>query len=77
MTCAAPCKLVLTGSVKVGGRKLRLTKLKRTLSGAATLTLRVDKRDLKLLRRARGKAKASIVMTVDGAAQRLAVALKA
>ncbi|HEX2103200.1 MAG TPA: PKD domain-containing protein [Solirubrobacteraceae bacterium] len=83
VSCSATCRLVLTGTVKVGGKRLRLGKLARALGArqAATLTLKVDRRDLKGLRRARGKAKATITLrsTSGGrsAVQTLAMTLAA
>jgi plastocyanin len=63
--CAAACKLVATGAVKVKGKRLRLARATKTLSsaGTTTLTLKVDRRDLKALRRAKGKAQATITIS--------------
>jgi plastocyanin/PKD repeat protein len=83
VSCPATCRLGLSGTVVVGGKRLRLTKLARALRAqqVATLTLRVDRRDLRALRRARGQAKATIKVTsISGgrtAVQTLAITLVA
>lgn len=71
VTCPAGCRLVFTGSVKVKTRRLRLTKLTRTLTAGrtTTLTLLVDRRDRKLLRGARGKAQASVRISSSSGGQ--------
>ena len=64
-SCGAACKLVATGAVKVKGKRLRLARATATLSsaGTTTLALKIDKRDLKALRRAKGKAQATITLS--------------
>ncbi|HEY3187191.1 MAG TPA: PKD domain-containing protein [Solirubrobacteraceae bacterium] len=82
VSCAGACKLAASGTVKVGGKRLRLTRAKKALAAPGTLNLilRVDKRDLRALKRARGKARASITVTATTGGtkvtQRLAVSLK-
>jgi hypothetical protein len=81
VSCPASCRLVLSGSVVAGGKRLRLARLARSLRAgqAATLTLGVDRRDLKALRRARGAAKATVrIASTSGgrtAVQTLAITL--
>jgi len=80
--CEAACRLAISGSIKVGNKKLRLSRLTRSLAAgeAAVLKVRVDSRDLKLLRKLKGKAKAAlkVVSSVGGqkTTQRVAVSLK-
>jgi hypothetical protein len=82
IVCPDACNVVLAGSVKAGAKRLRLVKLTRSLgSGAsATVTLRIDGRDLKLLRKAKGNAQAAIsasaTVGAQTAAQTVAGALK-
>jgi PKD repeat protein/plastocyanin len=82
VSCPATCRFVVTGRVAVGGKRLRLSKLARALRArqVVTLTLKVDRRDLDALRRARGRAKATIrlVSTSGGrtAVRTLAVTLR-
>lgn len=68
VSCPGGCALVLNGTVKVGGKKLKLKKVSRSLAagGSATVTLLVA--DAKALKKAKGKAQASITagLTVAG-----------
>ncbi|HUR85441.1 MAG TPA: PKD domain-containing protein [Solirubrobacteraceae bacterium] len=59
-SCPGGCQLVLTGTVKVGLKTLKLTKLTKTIATGASAVLTVKVTDAKALRRARGKAKATI-----------------
>ncbi len=59
-SCPGGCRLVLTGTVKVGAKTLKLTKLTRTIASGASAVLTVKVTDAKALRRARGKARATI-----------------
>lgn len=69
VTCPAGCRLVLSGTVKVGGKRLRLSRLARSLGAGqtATLAIGVDSRDLAALRRSRGRATASVKISSSGA----------
>ncbi len=64
VNCPVACKVVLTGSVRVGAKRLRLTRLQRSLTAGATttLTVLVDPRDRNAMRRARGKAQATVIV---------------
>ena len=68
VSCPGGCALVLNGTVKVGGKRLKLKKVSRSLAagGSATVTLLVA--DAKALKKAKGKAQASITagLTVAG-----------
>ena len=59
-SCPGGCTLVFTGTVTVGGKKLKLTKLTKSLGAGKSSVLTVKVADAKALRKAKGKAKASI-----------------
>ena len=59
-SCPGGCTLVFTGTVTVGGKKLKLTKLTKSLGAGKSSVFTVKVADAKALRRAKGKAKASI-----------------
>jgi hypothetical protein len=79
VSCPAGCQVVLSGNVKVGGRTLKLKQLTRSVGAGKPATLTLLVADAKALRKARGKARASIKadVTVGGqtSAQNVAVSL--
>jgi len=64
VVCPAACQVALGGSVKAGAKTLKLKALKASLGagGAQTFTIKVA--DAKALKKARGKAKASVKASV-------------
>jgi PKD repeat protein len=79
VSCAAPCRLTLSGTVTVSAKKLKLAAVNRSLAagGSATITLKVVRRDLRALRAARGRLKASVTVSSASGVQRLPISLSA
>jgi plastocyanin/chitodextrinase len=79
VACAAACRLTVSGTVTVRATKLKLVAVQRSLApaGAATITLKVARRDLRTLRAARGRVKASVTVRSASGVQRLAISLTA
>jgi plastocyanin len=79
VSCAAACQVTLSGTVTVRAKKLKFAAVKRSLAHgrAATITLKVARRDLKALRAARGRLKASVTVRSASGVQHLAITLTA
>jgi hypothetical protein len=69
VTCPAACTVALGGSVKVGAKTLKLKALKGSLAAGAAQTFTVKVADAKVLKKAKGKAKATIKASATAGGQ--------
>jgi plastocyanin len=67
--CPAACRVVLSGSVKIGGKTLKLSPLKASLGAGRVQTLTVRVADAGALTRARGKANATVKASASAGGQ--------